>query len=152
MRVIRYGLVTAAIQLASLLPTVLNAQALEPTSPEDVGVYGERVGALRAHNRVIGLAWHPEVATGEASEGDIMACFERTHALLGLALEPGWCPHPPGPPVCWCRKPLPGLAVSFVVRHGLDPRRCTLVGPSAQDRTLAERMGFNYVAPEAFFG
>ena len=43
MRVIKYGLVTAAVQLGSLLPAGLHAQALEPTSPEDVGLSAARL-------------------------------------------------------------------------------------------------------------
>ena len=41
-----------------------------------------------------------------------------------------WCVREPlavraqsggGPPVCWCRPPLPGLLLAFAFEHGLDP-------------------------------
>ena len=47
------------------------------------------------------------------------------------------CPHPAGPPICWCRPPLPGLLLAFARAHGVDPSRSTLIGaartPDARD-------------------
>jgi histidinol phosphatase-like enzyme len=68
-----------------------------------------------------------------------------------LGIDIAVCPHGAGPPTCWCRTPLPGLAVGFVVRHGLDPAQTLFVGKAAADKTLAERMGFAYLDHEAFF-
>ena len=56
-------------------------------------------------------------------------------------IEPALCPHPAGPPVCWCRPPLPGLAVAFAVRNGVDLTRSTVVGTSPAHRTLATALG-----------
>jgi aryl-alcohol dehydrogenase-like predicted oxidoreductase len=56
------------------------------------------------------------------------------------------CPHPAGPPVCWCRPPLPGLALAFAQRHGVDPARSSLVGSTPAHRTLAATLGARYVA------
>ena len=47
------------------------------------------------------------------------------------------CPHPGGPPTCWCRPPLPGLPLAFARAHDVDPARSTLVGTSAAHRQLA---------------
>ncbi len=55
------------------------------------------------------------------------------------------CPHGAGPPVCWCRPPLPGLLLAFARAHGVDPARSTLVGVSAAHRTLATTLGAAYV-------
>ena len=60
------------------------------------------------------------------------------------------CPHPAGPPVCWCRKPLPGLGVLCVHRHRLDPARSVYVGASPQDPGFARRCGFRYVDAQNF--
>jgi predicted kinase len=69
----------------------------------------------------------------------------------GLSLALACCTHAAsGPAVCWCRPPLPGLAVSLIHRHGLDPRRSILVGGST-GRALAERCGLRHAPPEAFF-
>jgi len=71
--------------------------------------------------------------------------------LLGLEIEHTWCPHGEGPPVCWCRKPLPGLGVVLVERHRLDPARCVYVGHDAGDRAFARALGLPYrEAAEAF--
>jgi aryl-alcohol dehydrogenase-like predicted oxidoreductase len=61
-------------------------------------------------------------------------------------VETGLCPHPAGPPVCWCRPPLPGLALAFARGHGVDPAISTLVGSTPAHRTLAATLGARYVA------
>jgi histidinol phosphatase-like enzyme len=58
----------------------------------------------------------------------------------------GLCPHGGGPPICWCRPPLPGLPLAFARAHGVDPARSILVGTSAAHRTLAAALGARYVA------
>ena len=60
-------------------------------------------------------------------------------------VETALCPHPAGPPVCWCRPPLPGLAVAFAARHGVDLTRSTVVGTSPAHRTLATALGAHAV-------
>ena len=61
-------------------------------------------------------------------------------------LESALCPHPAGPPICWCRPPLPGVALAFARSHGVDPARSTLVGSTPAQRTLAATLGARYVA------
>lgn len=125
-----------------------------PTSPGDVVlVPGAKEALAHYHRRgsaVLGLAWHPEVEEGTGTRDAVERTMARTHELLGLELEWAFCPHRPGPPTCWCRKPLPGLVVPFLERHRLDPRRCVHVGPSSADRTLAGRLGMSYLPPEEF--
>ena len=60
-------------------------------------------------------------------------------------VETALCPHPGGAPTCWCRPPLPGLALEFARRHGIDPARSILVGASTAHRTLATTLGARYV-------
>jgi diketogulonate reductase-like aldo/keto reductase/predicted kinase len=60
-------------------------------------------------------------------------------------VEAAVCPHGGGPPVCWCRPPLPGLLLAFAHAHGLDPAASTLVGHSATHRTLAQTLGARFV-------
>ena len=57
------------------------------------------------------------------------------------------CTHPAGPPVCWCRPPLPGVLLDFARRTGVDPARSILVGVSAAHRTLAQTLGATFVDP-----
>ncbi|HZB23074.1 MAG TPA: aldo/keto reductase [Gaiellaceae bacterium] len=60
-------------------------------------------------------------------------------------VESAICPHPGGPPTCWCRPPLPGLPLAFARRYGVDPARSVVVGASTAHRTLANTLGATYV-------
>ena len=55
------------------------------------------------------------------------------------------CPHGGGPPRCWCRPPLPGLALAFAAAHGLEPSRSTVVGSGPAHRTLANALGARHI-------
>ena len=61
-------------------------------------------------------------------------------------VESAVCPHPGGPPSCWCRPPLPGLALQFSRTHRIDPSRSILFGAGPAHRTLATTLGARYVA------
>jgi len=91
--------------------------------------------------RVIQLEFHPG-----SSETEIRVDVE------GVDIEVLVCTHQPGPAVCWCRKPLPGLGVLSIEKYGLDPGECIVVGDSPADRGFAERLGFQLVPPKEFFG
>jgi predicted kinase len=56
------------------------------------------------------------------------------------------CPHPGGPPSCWCRPPLPGLPLAFARAHNVDPARSTLIGCSRAHLTLATTLGARYIS------
>jgi aryl-alcohol dehydrogenase-like predicted oxidoreductase/predicted kinase len=56
------------------------------------------------------------------------------------------CAHPAGPPICWCRPPLPGLAVLLIEQHRIDVARSTIVGVHAAHRALAAAVGMLYAA------
>jgi len=61
-------------------------------------------------------------------------------------VEGAVCPHPGGPPSCWCRPPLPGLPLAFARRHRVAPSRSVLIGATPAHRTLATTLGARYVA------
>jgi aryl-alcohol dehydrogenase-like predicted oxidoreductase/adenylate kinase family enzyme len=77
--------------------------------------------------------------------GPVEAEVARLAASVSGLVEGAICPHGGGAPTCWCRPPLPGLILAFARRHGVDPARSTLVGPSAAHRTLATTLGAAYV-------
>ena len=77
--------------------------------------------------------WRPE-----AEPADLAGLA--TQLPVGL-VETAVCPHPGGPPTCWCRPPLPGLLLAFARRHGVDPACSLLVGTSTAHRTLAATLG-----------
>ena len=101
--------------------------------------------------RVLGLSWQPDVARGAVTPEAVAAAFARANDVLGTDVDWAWCPHGDGPPVCWCRKPLPGLGVVLIERHRLDPARCIYVGRDAMDRAFARTLGFAYRQSEEVF-
>jgi histidinol phosphatase-like enzyme len=69
----------------------------------------------------------------------------RLHELLGVALPVAACTHLPGPPVCWCRKPLPGLGLLLARDGDLDLARSVHLGGGPADAGFAARLGMRYV-------
>jgi hypothetical protein len=67
-------------------------------------------------------------------------------AVVSGTVVTALCPHGGGPPSCWCRPPLPGLALAFARERGIDPSRSILIGTSPAHRTLATTLGARYVA------
>nr|WP_263430309.1 aldo/keto reductase [Nannocystis pusilla] len=89
-----------------------------------------------------------QTVTKEAVE----AAFARTIALLDLPVtEVMYCPHPAFPAGCFCRKPLPGLGVSLVQRHGLAREAVIMVGDMDSDRDFARALGVKYADAHEFF-
>ncbi len=127
-----------------------------PRAPEDVELVPGRADVLRRHGDeglpLFGLSWQPDVAEGQTSPATVAACVLELQQRLGLPIEVSYCAHAAGPPVCWCRKPLPGLGVELIVKHRLDPAACTYVGASSLDRSFAARLGFAYREAEELFG
>ena len=71
--------------------------------------------------------------------------LERLAAVIDGPAEAALCPHAGGPPVCWCRPPLPGLPLVFARAHDLDPARSLLIGTGPAHRNLAVALGARYV-------
>jgi histidinol phosphatase-like enzyme len=124
-------------------------------SPGDLEVLAGRAELLRRYVadgwQVFGLSWHPEIEDGAIAAAQVEEGFTRMAELLRVPIEVLYCRHRPGPPVCWCRKPLPGLGVLLTTRHRLDPSNCIYVGVGPQDPGFARRLGFEYRHAENFF-
>jgi aryl-alcohol dehydrogenase-like predicted oxidoreductase len=84
--------------------------------------------------------WSPQRTT-EALVAGVASLVAEGRGLVESAL----CPHPAGPPSCWCRAPLPGLPLAFARAHGIDPSHSILVGAGPAHRTLARALGAHYV-------
>jgi histidinol phosphatase-like enzyme/predicted kinase len=127
-----------------------------PAHADDVAVVESRAAILRRYQdagwRLLGLSWQPDIGAGTQSVAEVHAVFARMRELLGVAIDVEYCPHPAGPPRCWCRKPLPGLGVLLIQRHRLDPARCTYVADGPQDPGFSRRLGFSYRTASEFFG
>ena len=80
-----------------------------------------------------------------ASRSDLDAIVQVVGGVVTGPVEGAVCPHPGGPPICWCRPPLPGLVLDFAHRHGIDTGQSTVVGASTAHRTLANALGAHYV-------
>jgi aryl-alcohol dehydrogenase-like predicted oxidoreductase len=84
--------------------------------------------------------WNPD-----GSAAALLAGVERLSAQVSGIVEAALCPHAGGPPVCWCRPPLPGLPLAFARTHGVDTLRSTLIGTGPAHRTLAATLGCRYI-------
>jgi aryl-alcohol dehydrogenase-like predicted oxidoreductase len=117
-----------------------------PSSPDAIALADERVAAhlaawAAAGAIVAGTTWQPDGMDAATLE----AMRARLRALTGVAIELACCPHSAGPPVCWCRKPLPGLGLLLARAHAIDLARTICVGRGAADRGFALRVGVRYV-------
>ena len=84
--------------------------------------------------------WRPE-GTPDALDGAVARLRDVVSGEVSGAL----CPHGGGPPRCWCRPPLPGLALAFAATHDVDLTRSVVVGSGPAHRTLANALGARHV-------
>jgi aryl-alcohol dehydrogenase-like predicted oxidoreductase/predicted kinase len=153
-----------------MLPTsqMRALRELEPPTPDEGFTTIERVPFARARTTHTGAAgvlvaaraltqsdfespeptvphlifdWRPD-GTAE----DLADAATQLGAAISGTVGTAVCPHGGGPPSCWCRPPLPGLALAFARAQGLDPARVTIVGASPAHRTLARALGARYVS------
>lgn len=118
--------------------------------PSDVHIESARRDALR-HRAAEGWllfvhAWRPHIARGDTTLEEVDACFAALSEQLGVPIHTGCCPHDAGPPVCWCRKPIPGSVIEFAICHDVALERSVVIGSSAADRTMAERIRARFEA------
>jgi aryl-alcohol dehydrogenase-like predicted oxidoreductase len=84
--------------------------------------------------------WRPD-GTADALDGAVT----QLSAVVAGEISAAVCPHGGGPPRCWCRPPLPGLALTFAAAHGLDLARSFVIGSGAAHRTLANALGARHI-------
>lgn len=134
----------------------LIGRAVPVLNADDITIEQTRRDVLTRHRETGWLlfvhAWRPQVARNETTLQSVDACFTRLRELLGEALDVACCPHDAGPPVCWCRKPIPGSVLELAFRRGVALDRSLVVGTSAADRTMAERVGARFQSSAEFFG
>lgn len=126
-----------------------------PSSPDDIKILEKRKEVLYAYlehgYRLLGVSNQSGIAKGTPTEKQAIACFEKTNLLLGVDIEYTYCPHRVPPISCYCRKPMPGLAVQFFHKYKLDPRKCIMVGDMTSDKTFAKRSHMEFVHADEFF-
>jgi hypothetical protein len=161
---------TARAEAGLLLPTsqLRALRELEPPTPGEGWarvdqvpfIRAPRPGATRAGVFVAASAVGRPGWTSDPSAPHLVfdwrpdesdAALEEVVARLATGVEgpvaAAVCPHPGGPPTCWCRPPLPGLPLAFARAHAIDPSHSLLVGTGSAHRTLAValRAGFTLV-------
>jgi hypothetical protein len=86
--------------------------------------------------------WHAD-APGE----ELQPSVAELRSVVAGPVDHALCPHPAGPPICWCRPPLPGLLLAFAHSRRLDPGRCTFIGATPTHRRMASTLGVRYLQP-----
>lgn len=110
-----------------------------------------RLAALRDDGWLLfAHAWRPQVARSAMTPAAVDEEFSRLRLQLG-DVDFAYCGHDAGPPVCWCRKPIPGSVVDFARRRGVSLRKSIVVGRPGADRTVAERVGARFEMSDTFF-
>jgi aryl-alcohol dehydrogenase-like predicted oxidoreductase/predicted kinase len=123
------------IEFARASPAAGTGGVLVAAAALDRPAWREVIAAADPAAPHLVFEWAPDggTATAEAAA--------RLREVVTGPVEHAACPHPGGPPRCWCRPPLPGLALAFCRAHGLDPARSTVIGPAPAHRTLAAALG-----------
>ncbi len=126
-----------------------------PTDPKDVKVLPLRKEMLNnylsAGYLLLGASNQSGIAKGNPTEEQAIACFEKTNKLLGHDIDYRFCPHRVPPISCYCRKPMPGMAVELFYKYKLDPRECIMVGDMTSDKTFAKRSHMTFIHADEFF-
>lgn len=126
-----------------------------PTNHDDIEIL-PNVGKvldrwLKQGYRLLGVSNQSAIANRSLTDQQARSCFEATNALLKMQIEYAYCPHNPAPISCYCRKPMPGLAVGFFVKYKLDPQQCIMVGDQTSDKTFADRACMQFAWAKDFF-
>lgn len=58
------------------------------------------------------------------------------------------CAHEGGPPVCWCRPPLPGLLLEYALLNGVNLATSVLHGTTETHQVLAHIVGAQFIRHE----
>lgn len=133
----------------------INGNGKYPTAHEHIEMKPNRKEVLQRYKDkgyiLLGVSNQSGVAKGELTHEKAVELFEHTNKQLGLDIEYRFCPHQSAPISCYCRKPMNGIGVEFIMKHKLKASECYFVGDMTSDRTFATRCGFQYVDQAEFF-
>ncbi len=126
-----------------------------PVSKEQIEIKPGRTKVLQAYKDkgyiLLGISNQSGVHKGELSEQTAVELFDYTNQQLGIDIEYKFCPHQSAPISCYCRKPMCGLFVNFMLQHKLSRKDSIFVGDMTTDKTMAARAGIQYVDQADFF-
>ena len=127
-----------------------------PVDPQNIAILSGRIAVLRKYEKkgyaLLGVSNQSGISKGALTHAQAKACFDATNRMLKMDIEYAYCPHSPAPISCYCRKPMSGLGVAFIMKHNLNPSECVFVGDQTTDKTFAGRCGFQFVHADDFFG
>lgn len=133
----------------------INGNDKFPIIKEQIEIKPNRTKILNEYKkngyRLLGVSNQSGVHKGELTHEVACNLFEHTNKLLGVDIEYRFCPHQSNPISCYCRKPMPGIFVEFMLKYKLNPKECIFVGDMTTDQTFAKRAGIQYVDQAEFF-
>ena len=127
-----------------------------PRTPDDIELLPGRKAVLERWisegYKLFFISNQSGVHSGKLTSEDADTCFQKTIELLGLPIEEVcYCPHSAFPVGCFCRKPMPGIAVYLSNKYQLAPEHLVMVGDMKSDAAFAEGLGIRYFDAEQFF-
>lgn len=100
---------------------------------------------------LLGISNQSGIHKKELTEDKAHELFKHTNKLIGLDIDYKFCPHQSAPISCYCRKPMTGILVDFMIKYKLDRKNSIFVGDMTTDHTTAKRFGCQYVDQGDFF-
>jgi len=126
-----------------------------PLTADEISILPNRAKVLDHYKKqgymLLGVSNQSGVSKNKPTMAMAKACFDYTNALLKQDIEVKFCPHAPAPINCFCRKPMPGMAIEFFNKYKLKPSDCIMVGDMTSDKTFAKRSYLQYVDANEFF-
>ncbi len=133
----------------------INGNDKYPINKDQIEIKPNRTKVLQSYKDkgyiLLGCSNQSGIAKGEVADEVVKELFDYTNQQLGIDIEYRYCPHQSAPISCYCRKPMPGIGVEFILKHKLSAKDCIFVGDMTTDKTFAQRAGFQYVDQEEFF-
>jgi HAD superfamily hydrolase (TIGR01662 family) len=133
----------------------INGNDKYPVTKEQIEMKPNRGAILQSYKDkgylLLGLSNQSGIAKGELTHDKAVELFNYTNQQLGLDIEYEFCPHQSAPISCYCRKPMSGYGVHFILKHKLNRKECIFVGDMTTDKTFAARSGFQYADQAEFF-
>lgn len=126
-----------------------------PTENEHVEIKAGRANVLKEYKDkgylLLGISNQSGVAKGDLTHAKACELFDLTNKMLGVDIEYKFCPHQSAPISCYCRKPMTGIFIDFMIKHKLNRKECIFVGDFTSDKTMATRAGIQYFDHAEFF-
>lgn len=133
----------------------INGNDKYPVTKEQIELKSNRTKILQAYKDkgylLLGVSNQSGVAKGELTYDACNELFKHTNKLLGIDIDYRFCSHQSAPISCYCRKPMSGLFVEFMLKYKLNRKQCLMVGDMKTDETFSKRAGIQYVDQADFF-